>query len=242
MAKNVDVTRSNPLTLAALSEYEVMDGFSPPGSFDPDGEWEQTYRIWLVGRGDSGFLHIERKPASNGASIDLDIEMLVLQAARTVHRTKVKLQCADDTLSTPQVWEMESGILDRDLQPIEITTVKNTVTSNDRAASTSNWSLFDAVQRLPGRDTRPLEFSLLEDLDLMKTGQRFSYWKSMDFHVNDNTLHLTGYQQIGHGILPYQYWVDHQHRLLFVISGIRAYIFDPSARRKMEKTLNKLQR
>jgi len=53
-----------------------MDDFSPPGDFDPGGSWENTYRIWLVGRKDSGFLHIERKPES-GASAALDIEMRI---------------------------------------------------------------------------------------------------------------------------------------------------------------------
>lgn len=241
MAKSVDATRSKPITLAALSEYGAMDGFSPPGDFDPGGEWENTYRIWLVGRGDSGFLHIKRKP-EDGASATLGIEMLVLQAARTVHQTKVKLKCAGDALSTPQSWEMESQILDINMQPIELSTVKEEVASHDMAASTSNWSLFDAVQRLPGRDTRPLEFSLLEDMDLLKTGQRLSYWQSMSFDAGNNSLQLTGYQQVGHGILPYQYWVDGHHRLLFAVSGIRAYIFDPDARGKIEKALSGLAR
>jgi hypothetical protein len=43
-------------------------------------------------------------------------------------------------------------------------------------------------------------------------------------------LALTGYERIGEGILPYRYWLDEQHRLLFVLSGPRSYLYDPDAR------------
>jgi len=35
--------------------------------------------------------------------------------------------------------------------------------------------------------------------------------------------------------LPLQYWVDDQHRLLFVIGGVRAYLLDPDAPKRMQE-------
>ena len=264
MAKTQDRNRSQPLTLAALREYGELDNFSPQGSFDFRGQWKNVYRIWLVGRKSSGFLSIERKPASDGRSASLSIEMSVLQAAKVVHRTKTEVQCAIDALSTPLEWETRSETLDADLQPIRaahagekaiikdgkiivsadgerLGTGKGSTKSWEIPASyTSNWSLFDAVQHLPGKDATPLEFVLMEDLDLKKEGQRLSYWKSTKLDIGNETIQLTGYQQIGRGVLPYQYWVDDQHRLLFVISGIRAYIFDPNAQKDFEQRLPRL--
>jgi hypothetical protein len=256
-----DITRTQPLTLAALREYGELDGFRAPGSFAPDGQWKHTYRIWLVNRRDYGFLSIERRPSSDGGSVTLDVEVSVQQAAGTVHQTRSRIQCADNALSTPQSWEIESEILSSDLQPIEVTRVREdakvkggklSITAAGRslnreipAVFTSNWSLFDAVQRLPGKEAPTLEFALLEDLDLLKQRQRLSYWQSTGIDIGvdgGDSLQLTGYQQIGAGILPYQYWVDDQHRLLFAISGIRAYIFAPNAQKDMEQRLQKLAR
>jgi hypothetical protein len=241
--RRLDITRTQPLTLAALREYGELDGFQTPGRFAPDGQWKHTYRIWLVNRRDYGFLSIERSPSSDGRSITLDVEVSVQQAAGTVHRTRSQIQCADDALSTPRSWKIESEILSSALQPTEVTRVREkaqvkgrklSITTAERsldreipAVFTSNWSLFDAVQRLPGNGASTLEFALLEDLDLLKQRQRLSYWQSTELDIGGDSLQLTGYQQIGAGILPYQYWVDDQHRLLFAISGIRAYIFDP---------------
>ncbi len=264
--RKLDETRTQPLTLDALREYGELDDFSPPGSFDPEGEWKNVYRIWLVTRRSNGFLSIERTPASDSSPVTLNVETCVLQAAKVIHRTRAKLQCADDSLSTPQSWDVKSEILDPDFQRIEVADSWETGRIKDGKlfvnidqeglggggslarhhklpeSYTSNWSLFDAVQRLPGEGMMPMEFDLLEDSDLLKSKQKLSYWKSADLNIGDNVLQLTGYQQIGQGILPYQYWVDEHHRLLFVISGIRAYIFDPDAQKDFEQRMQSLLR
>ncbi len=266
--RKADETRTRPLTLDALREYGELDDFSAPGSFDPEGEWKNVYRIWLVSRRSNGFLIIERTPASDSSPVTLYVETCVLQAAKVIHRTRAKLECANDSLSTPQSWDVKSEILDPDFQRIEVADSWETGRVKDGKlfvnidqeglgmgssssltrhhklpeSYTSNWSLFDAVQRLPGEDMTPLEFDLFEDSDLVKSKQKLSYWKSTDLNIGDNVLQLTGYQQIGQGILPYQYWVDEHHRLLFVISGIRAYIFDPDAQKDFEQRMQSLLR
>jgi hypothetical protein len=264
--RKLDETRKQPLTLDALREYGEFDDFPPPGSFDPEGEWKNVYRIWLVTRRSNGFLSIERAPASDSSPVTLNVETCVLQAAKVIHRTRARLQCANDSLSTPQSWDVKSEILDPDFQRVEVADSWETGRVRDGKlivnadwgglggggtrerhhklpeSYTSNWSLFDAVQQLPGKDMTPLEFDLLEDSDLLKSKQKLSYWKSTDVNIGDNVLQLTGYQQMGQGILPYQYWVDGHHRLLFAISGIRAYIFDPNAQKGFEQRIQRLLR
>jgi hypothetical protein len=102
------------------------------------------------------------------------------------------------------------------------------------APFTSNWSLFDAVQRLSGKGAAPLRFAVLEDLDLVKPNQRLTFVEGTSVAVGEGRqLALSGYERIGEGILPYHYWVDEQHRLLFVLSGPRAYLYDPEARSRI---------
>jgi hypothetical protein len=237
-----DPTRGKPLTIQALKEYGAFEGFTAPGSFDPAAAWTHTYRIWLVGGGrdrDRGSLRIARGAPVNG-SLALDVALTVKQAAGTTQDTKAKVECRADPLCTPVSWEIASVLLDGDGQPIEATKMEQRaavgskgieVTTGDVTSLrrvprpfTSNWSLFDAVQRLPGEQTKPLEFALLEDLELVKKGQRLSFREQIEFDFGGGAQTLRGYHQIGEGILPYHYWVDEHGRLLVAISGVRAYI------------------
>jgi len=242
-----DPTRGEPLSLEALKEYGAFQGFQAPGSFDPEGAWTHTYRIWLVGGGrdrDRGSLRIERSALANGA-VTLDVALTVKQAAGNTQDTRAKVECRADPLCAPTSWQMSSVILDAQGQPIEATKVEQSATVGSEGVEvttggvtsvrkiprpfTSNWSLFDAVQRLPGEAAKPLQFALLEDLELVKRGQRLSFRESTEFDFGGGTQTLRGYHQIGEGILPYHYWVDEPSRLLIVISGIRAYILGSTA-------------
>ncbi|MFQ6130725.1 MAG: hypothetical protein ACE5R4_01695 [Armatimonadota bacterium] len=245
-AKQDDSTRTRPLTIPALREYGALDAFSAPGSFDPGGEWTHTYRIWLVGsrgRREMGSLRLER--TAGGDAVVLDVAQSVKQATGSVHETNARIQCRPNQLCSPLSWRIESVLLDADGRPLETTRVEQTAAVHDGAieivhgdtssvrkvprAFTSNWSLFEAVQRLPGAKTRPLRFALLEDLDLLKKGQRLSFQETATFELGGKALRLDGYHQTGRGVLPYHYWVDEHRRLLVAISGIRAYILDSTA-------------
>jgi len=239
-----DATRLQPLTLAVLGEQGVFEDFTAPGSFNPDGPWAQTYRIWLVGRrrqDEVSSLRLTRSAPADG-TVKLDVAARITQSGGTTHETKATLECRTDALCTPLSWRMSSVVLDSEGQPIEdsqieqeavvegegvkVTIGESTSVRKPPAPFTSNWSLFDAVQRLAGPATKPLTFTLLEDLDLVKENQRLSFRESVEFDFGGGAVPMHGYQQIGRGILPYHYWVDGHHRLLVAFSGIRAYILD----------------
>jgi hypothetical protein len=242
-----DPTRKQPLTLAALLEYGAFEGFAAPGGFDPEAAWTHTYRIWLVGAArqrESGSLRLARSAPTNG-TVTLEVAVSIKQAAGTTQQTRAEITCRTDRLCTPSAWEIDSVILDGEGQPIEASKIEQSavVRSKDiqvtigEAVSvrrvprpfTSNWSLFDALQRLPGPEMEPLEFTLLEDLDLVKRNHRLSFRESIDLDFGAGPLQLHEYQQIGEGLLPYHYWVDEHHRLLVAVSGVRAYILGSTA-------------
>ncbi|NQT51265.1 hypothetical protein HQ576_04410 [bacterium] len=255
MAKKADRERTRPLTLEFLRDLGAFEGFVPPaGPFDPMGTWAHTYYLWLVQRwGSGGSLRLRRKPADDGG-VHLDVDLTVAERTGCLRRARAALRCAADPLCTPRSWTLTTQILDLEGKPIAGTTVqeKGTLTKGQLTVAfdgrrrlervpepaTSQWSLFDAVQRLPGPKTKPLAFAMLEEMDLVKPGQRLEFRETKTLELGGTTLRLRGYQQLGRGILPWQYWVDEQGRLLFAFSGIRAYIHDPKAEAKTMKAID----
>lgn len=257
-----------PLSLKALVENGFLQAFSPPTeAFDPMGNWRHSYQLWLVGGGGQvsrGFIRVERAAADGGKGAKLSIEFNVLQAAFGIERTRATIQCAADGLGTPQSWQLESVVLNLDGKPIPETQVEergdvkgDTVqvtpvnAPKERARTrtvkvatpfTTNWSLLEAVQRLPAQGMSPLAFTLLEDGDLVKEKQRLLFRGPAKLDVNGKTVELREYQQIGEGILPYHYWVDGAGRLLFVVSGQRAYTWSPSAAEEFETMRQRMLR
>lgn len=120
---------------------------------------------------------------------------------------------------------------------------------------TLNWALFEAIQRLPRGHFGPLAFTVIDHFDYPKAGQELRYRGAIEVPLGgepvqsertidlekgsvvntywrregarDTTLH--GYEHLGPGAVPWIYWTDAQGRVLFVISGIEAYLLDTSA-------------
>jgi hypothetical protein len=91
-------------------------------------------------------------------------------------------------------------------------------------AYTINWALFDVVQRLPRKQGQTLSFTLLDHFDQVKPNHTLTYHGEQEIIINNTTLRLHRFDQLGEGIVPWVYWVDQTGRLLFVVSGIEAYI------------------
>ncbi|MDH7571793.1 MAG: hypothetical protein QHJ73_19610, partial [Armatimonadota bacterium] len=176
----------------------------------------------------------------------------------TVHRTRAELRCAADALASPRSWQLRSWLEDLEGQPVPLTEVEESASVRGNSVQvkwgarsstrrvptpfTSNWSLFDAVQRLPAPAVPALTFALLEDLDLLKEKQQLSYRETTEVEWDDGTVRLQGYQQLGEGILPWHYWRDGARRLLFVVTGIRAYLWSPEAERRVEELVEAARR
>jgi len=262
-AKRRDETRSRPLSLNALRAYGALKGLAPPeDAFDPAGAWRHLYRLWLVGNPVfqyRGFIEVGRgAPAADG-TVNLDVRRTILLGHHpAIHTTTARLKCAADALCTPRSWQIEAQTLTVDMKPFARSRVAESASVRGQTIAitrggrrlerrlptpfTSDFSLFDAVQRLPKEKTRPMAFALLQDLDQVKEGQRLSYRERIRFEVGGKELALHCYQQIGQGILPYRYYVDARGRLLVAISGIQAYIFDPQVHQQHEKAIRWLAR
>jgi len=100
----------------------------------------------------------------------------------------------------------------------------------DRAPGTAlatNWGLFDAVQRLDPGLAQPLVFDMLQDFDLHKPGQTLRSGGTVDVEFARGPVRLHGFHQLGHGVLPYEYWVDDEGRLVLAVGGYQGYVLNP---------------
>ena len=239
------------LWLPAAQEY-----FSPPdesAGFDPDGSWEHSYVALDTAptrdgskMRDEGFLRIRRTGSSGDGPFTLDVELLARKQFFGSFRSTIQMQCRSDRLSTPVAWKFSSVSFDTKGNPVDLTRVEEEGRVEDGhiiwqnrgarrrkapAAFTSNWSLFDAVQRFSEKPFTTLQFDMFEDLDLFKPNQRLTYWGTTEVELGGRTMKLTGYQQIGEGILPYHYWLDASGRLILAYGALRGFMFNPDAQK-----------
>ena len=109
---------------------------------------------------------------------------------------------------------------------LAVTTGERKLTRRLPGRWTSDWSLFEALQRRPFRSGEALKFDVLEGLSLLKRGHVLRYKGRRQVTLGDaaSTLHL--FHQVGRGVLPYEWWLDEAHRLVLVVTGYRTYILE----------------
>jgi hypothetical protein len=225
-----------PYSLQLLSD--ALPGVQVPSEpFDPKGEWEHTFVMWNPARAaknakseQAGSLRIRKRLAPNG-KIRLQVTQVIkMQGVNGSGVTRASITCADDDLATPIRWTVDSEILDPKGKQVPLT---STSVSGENAVqagrlTTSNWSLFEAVQRLPF-DCRELRFEMFEEMELRKPEHRLWPGAAADVEIGGRTVKLHSFEQIGRGILPMTYWLDDQHRLIIAVNARRAYLLDSRA-------------
>jgi hypothetical protein len=192
-----------------------------------------------------GVLGLNRRPSRGGKEVTLEVvsEVTFLDWVPTrTQRTTANITCSADALATPSSWELESvALAAEDGSPVPLSEMRESGALNNRTVEltfeggrrtfgvadhvTSNWSLFDALQRL-ARDAAPdVEFDMLEDLRLRREKQSLAPVDETVVETAAGPLHLYGFRQLGAGISPTHYWLDEQGRLLLVLGKMRAYIW-----------------
>ncbi|MHC5035147.1 MAG: hypothetical protein ACYTFZ_08935 [Planctomycetota bacterium] len=241
---------------------ECLEAVVPPqGEFDPTGEWEHTYDVLPIygsysksSEEHKGELCLKRQPLPDGG-FRLSVESVVKfidwgHHPTKTQRTTAEIRCAADALATPLQWQLESAAIGAEGKPHALSkmkesgalrdgTVELSVPGGTRAIKvaegmTSNWTLFDAVQRLSGGAPPAGGFDMLEDLRLLRVGQALRLDGAVEVRMGGQAAGLHGYRQIGEGILPIHYWLDDQERLLFALGGVRAYVWRGQGTRAAE--------
>jgi hypothetical protein len=236
---------------------DVLQDYIPPrGSFDPSGHWFHHYSLYtlvnarkltLRTRRIGGQLSIRRTPqAAGGAILEVKYEKTTQFAG--MHTLVAKLVCAGEELATPVKWD-STYTMAAPAHPLKMSLeLRETGIARDRSIFiergtmqkklllsspfTSSWSLFEAVQRLTRPGGPALRFTLLDAGDAPKPNQVLAFYQSADLKnrwPGAPTLRVHGFLQIGDGISPQVYWVDDRGELLFLLSGLDAYVLDAGA-------------
>ena len=235
-------------TYGSLEAFpEFLDKFTPPaGGFDPRGAWKLTYGVWLFAGdpGSVGFLEIARQPAADGAALKVTTRVA---HSNGYQQQSAALDCAADALSSLRSLDLESVSGTSEGQPVPATKASVRVqvrggavefargarrrTARAAPPVVASWGLFDALPRLSPEQAKTLEFTLLDDGDLLIPAQRLTYVGKASVQAAGGAgLTLDCWEQTGYGVLPTHYWLDAHGRLLFAVAGQRAYLYDPGAR------------
>lgn len=224
----------------------------PDGPFDPLGAWSHSYRICNLAGGDRGSVRIARTPSDGGgATLEIEATKLLFtfldgKPLNLKNPLNARIRCNSDALSTPIEWEFDTHtlLLDGKRAPeLSVHQSGRTVSGGVRlktgdseaalrlpAPFTLQWSLFDAIQRLKRPLDRQVRFTMLRDFDQPKPEQVLAWRGSTKARLqNGVVLELDSFEQVGQGVLPIAYWLNKSGRLLFVISGLEAYIMEAKA-------------
>lgn len=242
---------ATPLTLSELDKLGCLGPF--PGSSKEnisDKEWTAFYRIWHLSdcadknKQNVGYLKITKIETGPDAPISLRFLQKVLLGQGQVHRIEVKANCRNDGFNSLISWilsnqtetaagdvnpafsiQTSAHIFDNGLQIVRNGRMKEIKITSPL---TADWCLMEMVQRLPFKDTITTTFDVLESFSRKKTNHTLSFRKQSTETWKEQSIQTYIFQQIGMGVLPYEYYVDENHRLLAVINGNKALVCDNS--------------
>ncbi|MCK5172528.1 MAG: hypothetical protein KAR47_04005 [Planctomycetes bacterium] len=251
-----------PLTPDLLRDLGALDKFpSAPASFAPDGDFINFYRICTSDgyRGSSttidevGFLKIQRLGRTGGGHFTLKIDQQTIHREAAMNTIDAEAECKNDPRASLLRWRVSSrlvtpeGEVQRDLDTdeecqlagdrIEVRMNGRNFRREGASQLTCDWCLFEAVQRLGFKSQPPVTFNMLEGLSLLRRDHRLHY-RGVDSSTPADGKTLHRFYQLGEGVLPYEYWLDEQHRLVMVVTHNRAYILDDKAQDKFAAVLD----
>jgi hypothetical protein len=96
------------------------------------------------------------------------------------------------------------------------------------SALSSDWSLLDALRRLP---LAPFEaqLDLLEHMTVVKPAQTLRYREDLAVQLPGGGPRLACFTRHGYATLPWEYWLDEQRRLVLAVAYNMAYLLNPDA-------------
>jgi hypothetical protein len=153
-----------------------------------------------------------------------------------------KINTLDDQLATPQSWSCETRIIrGRDEEPFMNTLHRWKGSFIDGIISYESgdyrllkdqvegklswkWGIIDLVQGMAKDSVDELHFSALDEMDMLYEHQFARYRKKVNVECGLGEVEFSVFDVLGDDIIPTVYWVDDQHRVAFIISGVEAYM------------------
>lgn len=221
----------------------------PPGSFTPEGSWTQSYTMFVLvpeGALKVGEFSLERK-VKGPANFALGMTSRSRGNSGFSLFQRAEIQCNLDALATPVSWLFDTKLAREANDPSYLQSgsrrsafVRNSVMMvGNRLRTTrivldgaysNEWSLLEAVQRLPCEKTQKIHYTLIDEFDTPQPAHTLAFRDKVNVPLQNGPARLTGYCDLGTAVVPTTYWVDEDHRLIFVCSGLTVYALNKTNR------------
>jgi hypothetical protein len=236
-----------PITPEYLQTEGGFTSFPPaPEDYSPRGTWTHKYDVY-ASRGTVeagiellGSIEMKRIAGKPEGPFRLDVVQELTSDRGVTNRVTAHIHCNEDELASPRSWRLasEHSTPSGQVSPavdfhetVSVAPAKLTIQRGDKTLSrpvparfTGCWNLIEAAQRLEFGAWPPMSFDLLEGLSRGKGEMEIVYDGAYSFDVEGQPLKTHRFVQMGRGILPYEYFVDEQHRVLLVITFCKAYV------------------
>jgi hypothetical protein len=209
--------------------------------------WTHTYDVWASrGVADDiieplGSIEIDRRmPDPSTKKFSLRVVQELVSDLDVVNHVSADMVCRQDHLASPVSWSITSehsasGIpIVPDVSTEEKVRVEGDMLIINRSGKTfsrpapehftGDWNLIEAVQRPDWGMKTVLKFDLLEGLTRFKSDMELRYDGEYTFELGGKPFTTHRYVLTGRGILPYEYFLDENHRVVLVITFCKAYI------------------
>ena len=238
------------IRLEHLAEYELLAGFSwPTQPYDSGRDWDLGYVVYMFPNPKRpplgwGHLALAKRTSARPGCFDLSIRSAVADDFRYWQMLEAVLTCRGDATATPISWSAESGGRTPEGATIfESRLVQQGVVEGGIVTHTLNGvnvrgafggaliearALYAVIMGLPERFA-PIEFTLLDDLRMLKAGHRLQPGGTKAFTHAGETRVLRRILHTGRGIFPHEYWTDATGHLLFAISDLGCCVLHPAA-------------
>jgi hypothetical protein len=250
MAKEGSMTATVDLASAGANDFALRglkgltEQYIPPplGDFTPEASWNQSYVMYVLiphGARKVGEFTLARE-AKDSTGFTLNVQTRRYSVSGFSQFERAEIQCKNDALASPVSWLFDTKLAQQAGDPpylqsgrrrsgavrdgmLLIADKIRTYRTALEGAYSNEWTLLEAVQRLPGEQTPSLRYTLIDEYDLLQPSHRLAYRDQVVVPVKSSSLKLHSYCDLGAGVIPTTYWVDEHHRLVFVCTGLQVY-------------------
>ncbi len=222
----------------------LLPVYTPPpvANFNPTEDWKQDYTMYLLQPLNArkvGRFSLER---SSKGSKQFILKVLTQRVGNSGYSQfqHAELNCRTDLLATPESWVFDTKMaLTPNGKPYLLSGRRHSarvsngilaIRDNFRTSAfpipgrySNEWTLLEAVQRLPGQMMQPIDYTLIDEFDTPWPNHRLAYRTQAHLHMQGGSEMLTAYYDLGRAVVPTVYWVDKHGRLIFVCTGLQIY-------------------
>jgi hypothetical protein len=155
---------------------------------------------------------------------------------------KGQITARNDLLASPVKWECETKIADELNGLPYLNTLhrwkgsfkndrvyyhsdsQHIVKTVDNQDLTWKWGIINLVQKMAEQSVPEMHFSALDEMDMIYEHQYARFRKKQVLDCGTSNVEFSVFDVLGDGIIPTVYWVDNFNRVIFIVSGVEAYV------------------